>query len=230
MSITEDVVKLAKLLDSRDMLVFDFDGVLVDSVEIKTEVFASLYEPFGAEVVAKVVSHHREHGGMSRFEKFRHYHREFLGQSIGESKVIELAEAFAVRVKQAVVSAPEIPGALMVLKYFCGRGKICAVNSATPEEELIDIVRQRSLSDYFVRVCGAPTSKAANLGKILCDFSMPAEKAVFFGDARADLDAALSNGVEFIGVGNKIRGELAGLDKTYSSIIDFQQFEPVVLE
>ena len=36
-------------------LFFDFDGVLADSVEVKTNAFAKLFEKFGSEIQAKVL-------------------------------------------------------------------------------------------------------------------------------------------------------------------------------
>ena len=41
-------------------IVFDFDGVLVDSVNIKTEAFARLFDHEGPEVLEKVVAYHLE--------------------------------------------------------------------------------------------------------------------------------------------------------------------------
>jgi beta-phosphoglucomutase-like phosphatase (HAD superfamily) len=63
---------------------FDFDGVLADSVEVKTKAFARLFEPFGPEVMARVVDHHRRYSGVTRVDKFRHYYREFLQQPLSE--------------------------------------------------------------------------------------------------------------------------------------------------
>ena len=51
-------------------IIFDFDGVIAESVNVKTEAFASLYEPYGKDVVNKVEQHHLANGGVSRFEKF----------------------------------------------------------------------------------------------------------------------------------------------------------------
>ena len=225
MTITTDMVKLKDMLWSKKLLVFDFDGVLVDSVDIKTEAFSKLYEPYGTDVVSKVVSHHCNNGGMSRFEKFRYYHQEFIGEVIDEDKVAELSDDFSALVKQAVISAPEIPGALAALKSFCDREKMCAVNSATPEEEIIDIINRRSLSEYFVRVYGAPANKKENLKKILNDCSATVENAVFFGDARSDLNAALSLQMNFVGVGERIRKELESLDAKCFSITDFRNID-----
>ncbi len=221
MSISTDITSLVEMLSSKKLMVFDFDGVLADSVEIKTEVFAKLYETYGLDVVAKVVRHHRANGGMSRFEKFRFYHREFVGQEIGEGKVRELADEFSVLAKQAVIDAPEIPGALAALRNFCAAGKTCVVNSATPEEEIIDIVNRRHLSEYLVAVYGAPASKKDNLEKILNNFSSLAKDTIFFGDTRSDLNAALALDVDFVGVGESIRRELELLAPEYITIMDF---------
>ena len=59
-------------------VIFDFDGTIVDSVNIKTNAFAKIYEPFGKNIVKKVIKHHNENGGLSRFEKFKHYHKKYF--------------------------------------------------------------------------------------------------------------------------------------------------------
>ncbi len=228
MTINKDVTKLVQRLRSKQLVVFDFDGVLADSVEVKTEAFARLYEPYGADVVAQVISHHRNHGGMSRFEKFKFYHREFIGESLDEHGLVALADAFSSLVKQAVVDAPEIPGAKAALQNLCNRGITCAVNSGTPQQEMIDIVKQRSWAEFFVKVYGAPASKKENLEKIIEDCAVTVGQTIFFGDARSDLEAAVSLKVDFIGVGDWIRTELDALDAKYFSIMDYQELNPLI--
>ena len=39
-------------------IIFDFDGVLVESVDIKTQAFAGLYQSYGETIVGKVVRYH----------------------------------------------------------------------------------------------------------------------------------------------------------------------------
>ena len=229
MTITTDATKLAQRLESKQLLVFDFDGVLADSVKVKTEAFAQLYEPYGPDIVSRVVSHHRDHGGMSRFEKFRIYHREFVGEPLDEHGVAALADAFSNLVKQAVIAAPEIPGAREALQNFCDAGKLCALNTGTPEQEIIDIVEQRSLAEYFVKVLGAPAGKKENLEKIIRDCAVPAERTAFFGDARSDLDAANALGVDFIGIGEWIKAELVSSERNYFSIPDYQELNLLIL-
>ena len=91
-------------IDKYEAFFFDFDGVIVDSINIKTDAFAELYKPFGEEVISKVVSHHVSHGGMSRFEKFRYYHENFINKKISESEMMELAQKFSDLVVGKVLS------------------------------------------------------------------------------------------------------------------------------
>ena len=48
-------------------IIFDFDGVIVESLDIKTGAFKKLYEVFSEEIATKVVNHHLINGGISRY-------------------------------------------------------------------------------------------------------------------------------------------------------------------
>jgi len=178
---------------------FDFDGVLADSVEVKTKAFARLFEPFGPEVSAKVVDHHRRHSGVTRVDKFRHYYEEFLHQPLPEEELAELCRRFARLVVDEVVAAPEIPGAERFLRLFVGKLPQFVV-SAAPEAELQEIVSSRGWTGYFREVKGAPRSKRDNLATLLQKYDLAAEHCLFFGDAEADYRAAQACGVRFIGI------------------------------
>ena len=72
------------MLSSLQAIFFDFDGVILDSTRIKTETFELMYEPYGSDVVNKVLDHHLQHGGISRVEKFKLYHKTFLNAPLSE--------------------------------------------------------------------------------------------------------------------------------------------------
>ena len=57
---------------------FDFDGVITESVQIKTDAFVALYSNYGTDIVQKVVKHHETNGGMSRYKKIKLYHKTLL--------------------------------------------------------------------------------------------------------------------------------------------------------
>ena len=87
-----------KDLEQFSAIIFDFDGVIAESVEIKTEAFRDMYAPYGKEVSDKVVDHHLKNGGMSRFEKIPFYHRSFLGKDLSKSQIVDLGKHLAMQV------------------------------------------------------------------------------------------------------------------------------------
>lgn len=178
---------------------FDFDGVLADSVEVKTRAFAKLFERYGTAIVAKVVGHHRNNGGMTRIDKFYHYYQEFLDKPLDEAELQRLCNDFSRLVVDEVVSAPEIPGAEEFLKKWHKRLP-CFIVSATPDEEISKIVNRRGLEIYFRDILGSSKSKQENVKTLLEKYGFNPEKCIFFGDAESDYRAAMACNVNFIGI------------------------------
>ena len=208
------------------LYIFDFDGVLVDSVHVKTEAFADLYREYGESVVEQVVAHHCQNGGMSRYDKFRHYHRHFLGQPIGPEEVNELAKKFGELVVSKVVQSEKIAGADELLEYCNQEGIVCAINSATPEEELKYIVSQRGWNDHFRFIYGSPTKKADNILKIIDHSGSSIDEGLFFGDAMNDYSAAQEVVIDFVG----INFAMAEMTHNFPSYGDLSGYLQSVLE
>ena len=57
-------------------IIFDFDGVILESIDVKTEAFKKLYQPYGSNISNKVVKNHLANGGISRYEKIKIYHKQ----------------------------------------------------------------------------------------------------------------------------------------------------------
>ena len=91
-------------------IIFDFDGVITESVQLKTEAFAEMYKPYGESVVKNVIKHHIENGGISRFEKFRLYHKEFLDIDLTEKEINFMGKTFSDLVLNKVIAAPYVRG------------------------------------------------------------------------------------------------------------------------
>lgn len=195
---------IEELVKSKKVFLFDFDGVLVDSVEIKTTAFAHLYQNYGSEVVENVINFHRENGGMSRFDKFKYFHNNFLNQNINSDEIDDLADKFSDFVVESVIKAPIIGCSEDFLKKVCDDELDSFVVSATPQKEIEEIVQKRNWNMYFKGIYGSPTSKAKNIDKILIkNKSYQKKDCIFFGDALSDLNAAQSHRIDFIGIDNQ---------------------------
>lgn len=178
-------------------IIFDFDGVLAESVNIKTQAFYQLYEQYGKEIVENVIDHHRVNGGISRFEKFSYYHKTFLNIDLSEKDIENLSTDFSKLVIDGVVNADEVPGALWFLKKY-KEGCNYWIVSATPTDEIIQIAKRREISEYFIKIYGSPQNKSFIVKNIINKHGLINGDTVFFGDAMSDYRAAKDNGIDFI--------------------------------
>jgi HAD superfamily hydrolase (TIGR01549 family) len=179
---------------------FDFDGVILDTVDVKTDAFASMFHKYGPEVEQAVVDYHLAHGGVSRFEKFKYYYSELLKKPIVDEELNQLGRQFNKLVLEKVLAAPFIPGALETLKELQEKGVPSFVVSGTPDDEIKFIVQRRKLSDYFIEVHGSPRTKSEIVGELLQRYGYAAEGCLFIGDAMTDYEAAQKMGVHFLGI------------------------------
>lgn len=178
-------------------ILWDFDGVIAESVNVKTEAFRDLYVQYGEDIASKVVDHHLAHGGVSRFEKFKIYHNDFLGKDITEQEIDELANQFSDLVMKKVIEAPYISG----VKEFLENNQEAYnhyVISGTPHEEMKRIVEAKGLSPLFKEVMGSPRSKTEWINDLVELGKIEIESSVFIGDATTDYKAACNTGTKFV--------------------------------
>ena len=180
-------------------IIFDFDGVVVESGKIKTQAFAELYRPYGEDIVAAVVQFHTQNGGMSRYRKFRHFQEHFLLKPpLTETEEKQLDIRFSELVVEAVIAAEAVPGAVELIRQQSGKIPLF-VASGTPETELKVIVERRGLTPYFTEVRGAPALKKTIIADILSTHALSPESVLMIGDAMADLEGAQANSTAFLG-------------------------------
>jgi len=181
-----------------DAVILDFDGVLVESVDVKTRAFAALYEHYGTDVVRQVVDYHLENGGLSRYQKFRHYHEDILGITLSAAVSAELGARFSCLVEDAVAAGPWVPGAREFLEAHHSTLPLY-IASGTPETELRRIVLRRRMKAYFQAVHGSPATKADIIRSIVTAGNYARGRVLMVGDARTDYDGAAAAGVAFVG-------------------------------
>ena len=169
----------------------------MESTDIKTEAFAKLFEREGESVVKEVVAYHINNMGVSRFDKFRYIYKEILHKELGDDEFRALCKKFASLVVDAVVGAPYVKGAREFLERESAAYTFFVV-SATPQDEIADIVRRRGLANLFRFVYGAPLTKSEAVRKILREENILPRNTVYVGDAMSDYLAAKDNGVKFI--------------------------------
>lgn len=172
---------------------FDFDGVVLESADIKTRAFSQLFD--GNQ---DAVAYHVAHTGISRYEKFRHITTEILGRPYDEEEGRRLGERFSELVLDEVLRCPFVPGARELLERRAEQLPLF-VASGTPEEELRLIVAARGLEPVFAGVYGTPATKGEIIRRVLGERGLGPDEVVMVGDATTDLIGAREAGVRFVG-------------------------------
>ena len=178
-------------------LIFDFDGVILESVDIKTQAFVELFADFPRHR-EDIIKLHMQNGGMSRYEKFKIIYKEFLKRPLSDAKNRELGKTFSNLVFEKVVNCPFVCGAYEFLKKYASAFPIF-VASGTPENELIEIVRRRNLAHFFKSIHGSPKTKPEIIDDIISTYNYSPEQILFIGDSTTDYEAAKCTNIRFIG-------------------------------
>lgn len=179
---------------------FDFDGVILDSVDVKTRAFGAMFSDYGKDIETAVIRYHLENKGVSRYEKFKYYYEKLLHQPITETKIQTLGQTFSDLALKSVLAAPFIPGAMETLEKLKSCKIPCYVVSGTPDKEMKLIVKEKGLSAYFKDVYGSPRTKIDITKEILQSESYNPSNCLFIGDALSDYDCAKALNVPFLGI------------------------------
>ena len=176
-------------------LVFDCDGVVLDSNRIKTQAMYRTALPYGEDAAQRLVDYHRAHGGVSRYRKFA-YLLEALAPGIAGPGLNALLARFGEESRCGLMSCAVTAG-LEQLRQATRAARWLVV-SGGDQAELRAVFAQRGLDTLFdAGIFGSPDSKADILareigtGRII----LP---ALFLGDSRLDHLAARDAGLDFV--------------------------------
>ena len=175
--------------------IFDFDGVIKDSVKVKSEAFVQLYASEGKEFQKKVEEYHLANGGISRYVKFRVWN-DWLGKPTSEEAIDELANNFAQLVIDNVVASPFVNGAIEAVQAASGKA-LSFIATGTPDDEINRILSMLGIGKFFSEVHGSSRKKTTIVNDILRRFHLDPSEILFIGDAQTDYEAAISTGLDF---------------------------------
>ncbi|BBL68654.1 HAD family hydrolase [Methanoculleus chikugoensis] len=178
-------------------LILDFDGVIVESLPLKTAAFKKIFSFAPPKHLDEIIAFHLENGGMSRYDKFRHIYANILHEELTPETEERLASEYVALIFESMLTVPYVEGAEELLRDCSQRIPLYIV-SATPEGEMQEIAQRRNLTKYFVRIYGSPKMKAECIREILLETSALPDEALFVGDAPNDWDAARATGVRFV--------------------------------
>jgi phosphoglycolate phosphatase-like HAD superfamily hydrolase len=179
-------------------IVFDCDGVVLNSNHLKIQAYFDVAIEFGAnQTQAKaLVDHHIALGGISRYPKFEYFLREIMHQVVTNDAMNQLLKVFNTKVKR-LLSTCEVSPYLNALRDATKDTK-WMILSGGDQTEIREIFKLRQLDSFFDGgIFGSPDNKDQVLAreKNKGNIQFP---ALFIGDSQYDYLASTNAGLDFL--------------------------------
>ena len=180
-------------------IIFDCDGVILDSNLLKSDAFYTVAKRFGESHARAFLKYHKANGGQSRYVKFAHFvdkilkiHTIELYKPLIEELVLEYAE---IVYKDLLVC--EINPALVSLRKFT-ESACWSVVSGGDQLELQKLFSERDLLKFFEGgIFGSPSTKIDILRREV-DSGNITYPALYIGDSQYDYLASKSVEFDFL--------------------------------
>ena len=182
-------------LEDFNIIFWDFDGVIKDSLGEKTLAFEKLFSECDENIITAIKNHHLQNGGLSRYEKIPIY-LSWAGKPVNTSNIEKYSKNFSSIVKRSVINSPWVPGVQDYLKSNYNN-KTFIIVTATPRFEICEILNELEIFNFFDKVYGSPISKSDALRESMERFQSKQENAIMIGDSKTDFEAAIKNNIFF---------------------------------
>jgi phosphoglycolate phosphatase-like HAD superfamily hydrolase len=201
-------------------IIWDFDGVILDSMPVRDYGFRKIFEKYDSEFVDKLLVYHAKNGGLSRYVKIRYFYEELLNQTITEDEVNIIAERFSIIMKNELTNKKYlINDSVEFIKENYKKYNF-HIASGSDEKELRYLCEELEINQYFLSINGSPIHKNDLVKIILSKNNYLENETILIGDSTNDYEAAKINNIDFYGYNNV---DLKDVSKTY--IIDFENIK-----
>lgn len=179
-------------------IIFDCDGVLLNSNKIKTEAFFDVASKFSLNAAKDLVNYHQQNGGISRYKKFEYFEKSIIKKYVPDIKLEteNLLKFYSEEVKNKLLICEVAKGLNELKKLYC-ESKWMVV-SGSDEKELNFIFKERFIYKYFTAgIFGSPADKETILKREINNNNI-CYPAVYIGDSKYDYLVSKKCNLDFI--------------------------------
>lgn len=184
-------------------IIFDFDGVILDSVPVKTEGFKQLFSSYDNNLVDKLLKYHEINGGMSRYKKIEYFFNELLDENVSYEDILKLGNKYSMLTKNELSNSKYL--ILDTFNYIKENYQKYNfhIASGADENDLKYICKKLELDKYFLSIHGSPMIKDLLVKNILKDNLYSSSETIMIGDSINDYVAANVNNIDFYAFNNE---------------------------
>ena len=199
-------------------ILWDFDGVILDSMKIKGDGFIELFEGYNDIKVRELEKYHYENGGVSRFEKIEYFFKELLNQKISEKEILDLAEKFALIIEKKIYNQSNLIEDTLVFIQNHSHMYNFHIVSGAEHKELNKICTYFNLDKFFLTINGSPRKKELLVKDLLEQYNYQREQTILIGDSITDYNAAYNNSIKFFGFNNNLLKQYGNYINTFQGL------------
>lgn len=195
-------------MNAPPVFVFDLDGVLFDTEQVKMAAFRDAFAPLCGDdrtALQRVDDYNRRHRGVPRAAKIQ-YILDALLPAPEPGRHDLVAARYAELLRQRLPACAPLRG---VRAFLQDVPAVRYVASSAPVHEVRAHLERHGLADRFTEIFADPTTKVEAL-RVVADRHRDTLR-VYFGDAPADLQAARTTGTAFVAI--NANSQLAAVDK-----------------
>ena len=202
---------------------WDFDGVIKDSLDVKSEAFLNLFHGIDVNLKKRIEDHHLNNSGISRYKKLPLY---LEWAEIDKSQLTNYLDLFEKDVITRVLKSNWVMGAKEYLSSNPYSQNFFLV-TATPQKEIEFILEKLNILNAFTSIFGSPVDKSLAVKKIIFDNKLLKGECIFFGDALTDYNASIENGISFLLRMHKHNKEIFKNISIDYKVKDFTNYEQI---
>ena len=184
-------------------ILWDFDGVLINSNEVRTSGFWVVLTDYPKEQVSQLIDYHKANGGLSRYVKFRYFFETVRGERIEQERLDLFCKQFSDIMKSKLTDKKLL---ISETVNFIVKNHVrynMHIVSGSDEEELKWLCDFFNISQYFKSIHGSPTPKDELVYTILRLNNYTKKDCILIGDSINDYQAAYKNKIDFQSYNNK---------------------------
>jgi phosphoglycolate phosphatase-like HAD superfamily hydrolase len=179
------------------LLIFDFDGTIIESNEAKREVFFEVYDKVTNDQKKRLGEVYRKRGGLPRSDLFKLAQTEMGDAHPSKETLLDLQRKYSENYLSRIDKVKLVEGFERFHQLFATKYRF-AIASNAPLDEVTEVLKRKKIYDYFSYVSGYPTTKVEAVKTAFKTFDLEAENVLYVGDGEEDRLVCSALGVRFI--------------------------------
>ena len=178
------------------ILILDYDGVFVDSLDIKGDAFIKIFNKIDKELSEKIKSHHLANPSLTRYEKIKIYYYWNFNRNIKTKELSNLSFKFAKYTIDKLLKKKPSKFISSLLELRSDKFNYIATRSV--KSEVNEYISKFNLDKYVNKIFDNRTSKEEIILNIANTHKINPYSIVYIGDSKEDRAVSENTGCKFI--------------------------------